>query len=444
MNGKLLTDILIGLAGLSVLAVLVVAANYWRQRRKDRFKYPEGEKPPKSQTKKGEPKPQPAIEAGFILNTIEDGVVMVTADGLVHLFNPAAGLISGWSPQEAVGLDYKNIIRLVDSKGQPLPESSHPFTQALTSGKSARDSNALLAAKDNHSVPISLIVSPVLGPDGLPSGNVVGVFRNVAKEKEEEARRSDFISTASHEMRTPLAAIEGYLSLALNPKTAQVDANAKNYLEKATTSTKHLGELFRDLLTSSKAEDGRLISYPAVVEIGEILAQVAEAARFPAQSKGLELKYSVSAEDYGGKALRPLYYAYVDPNRIREVFQNLIDNAVKYTMSGSIMVRLTGDTATTQIQIQDTGEGIPPEDIPHLFQKFYRVDNSTTRTVGGTGLGLFICRKIVELYNGRIWVESQSGKGSTFFINLPRLDSQQALAMQQKQASTVSPVEQLA
>jgi signal transduction histidine kinase len=104
-----------------------------------------------------------------------------------------------------------------------------------------------------------------------------------------------------------------------------------------------------------------------------------------------------------------------------------------------VTVRLTGDASTVQVQIQDTGSGIPAEDISHLFQKFYRVDNSATRTIGGTGLGLFICKKIVELYNGRIWVESQLGQGSTFFVNLPRLSTQQALDMQQRQSSVVSP-----
>ena len=269
-------------------------------------------------------------------------------------------------------------------------------------------------------MPISLIVSPVLDRNGQPSGSVVGVFRDIAKETEEEKQRSDFISTASHEMRTPLAAIEGYLSLSLNPKTAKVDENAKRYLEKASVSTKHLGELFRDLLTSSKAEDGRLISYPAVVEIGEILEQVSEAARFHAKEKNLELTYSVSSDPAGaaGKTVRPLYYAYVDPNRIREVFQNIIDNAIKYTMEGGLEVRLTGDTTVTQIQVKDTGGGIAAEDIQHLFQKFYRVDNSTTRTVGGTGLGLFICRKIIELYNGRIWVREPAGQGQYLFHQL--------------------------
>jgi two-component system, OmpR family, sensor histidine kinase VicK len=179
------------------------------------------------------------------------------------------------------------------------------------------------------------------------------------------------------------------------------------------------------------------------VEIGSILEQVAEAARFKAKEKNLDIKYIISSQQQvnAGKAIRPLYYAYADPNRIREVFQNIVDNAVKYTMSGQIEVRLTGDNATIQAQFIDTGGGIAAEDIPHLFQKFYRVDNSTTRTVSGTGLGLYICRKIVEMYNGRIWVESQVGHGSTFFINLPRISAQQAQELQQKQDNTVAPLQ---
>lgn len=421
------------IGGLGVISSLVVA---WRRMRQPapQTADPDGIR---RQHFKGE-----HINSDFILGAIQDGVVMVDKNNLIHTFNPAAAVITGWLAEEAVGMDYQTVLPLVNDKGEKLPAAGHPFAQVLASGQSVRDSHAQLATKGGKPLPISLIVSPVLDAAGRPSGNVVGVFRDIAKETEEEKQRSDFISTASHEMRTPLAAIEGYLALSLNPKTARVDENAKKYLEKASMSTKHLGELFRDLLTSSKAEDGRLISYPAVVEIGEILEQVSEAGRFHAKEKNLDLNYAVSSDPANaGKTVRPLYYAYVDPNRIREVFQNIVDNAIKYTMEGGIEVRLTGDPNVTQIQVKDTGDGIPAEDIPHLFQKFYRVDNSTTRTVGGTGLGLFICRKIIELYNGRIWVESEQGKGSTFFINLPRLSSQQALEIQRKQASTISPLD---
>jgi signal transduction histidine kinase len=119
----------------------------------------------------------------------------------------------------------------------------------------------------------------------------------------------------------------------------------------------------------------------------------------------------------------------------QEVITNLFDNAVKYTEAGKISIGLTGDNKVVQFRIHDTGPGIPAEDQPHLFQKFYRVDNSATRTIGGTGLGLFICKKIVELYEGRIWVESVMGMGSTFFINLPRITSERAAQLEAKEAA---------
>lgn len=382
------------------------------------------------------------VHADFILSAIQDGVVMVGSDNVIHLLNPAASDITGWPPKDAIGLDFHNVLSFADNKGQPYPPEANPFTQALSSGQVIRNVTSSLVTKGGKLVPVSLIVSPVISSSEKGVESVVGVFRDISRERAEEEARSDFISTASHEMRTPIAAIEGYLSLALNPKVTKIDDNARKLLVKAQMSTQHLGELFRDLLTSSKADDGRLVSYPAVVEIGEILEQVTDAARFKAKEKNLEVSYTVSADPAaGGKTIRPLYYAYVDPNRIREVFQNIVDNAIKYTMEGRIDVRLTGDSNLTQIQVKDTGGGIGSEDIPHLFQKFYRVDNSTTRTVGGTGLGLYICRKIVELYSGRIWVESEEGKGSTFFINLPRLNSQQALDIQRRQASTISPLD---
>ncbi|MDQ5885039.1 MAG: two-component system, OmpR family, sensor histidine kinase VicK, partial [Patescibacteria group bacterium] len=140
------------------------------------------------------------------------------------------------------------------------------------------------------------------------------------------------------------------------------------------------------------------------------------------------------------KVVRPLYYCHIDPDRLREVITNLFDNAAKYTDTGTISIGIAGDDKVVQIRVQDTGQGIPADDISHLFEKFYRVDTSATRTVGGTGLGLFICRKIIELYNGRIWVESQLNKGSTFYINLPRLGNEKAQQLKSQEESLANTV----
>ncbi|MDB5160925.1 MAG: hypothetical protein JWO96_305 [Candidatus Saccharibacteria bacterium] len=381
------------------------------------------------------------LSADFILGAIDDGVVMVDRNKVIHLFNRAAANITGWAATEAVGKDFTAIMPLIDNKGNPLPPEQHPFIQALVSGRQVRSSDCILNSRNGKQMAISVVVSPIMERPGKPADTVVAVFRDVTTEKAQEQQRSDFISTASHEMRTPITAIEGYLSLALNDKITKIDDNARKYLEKAHTSTEHLGQLFQDLLTSSKADDGRLASNPVVMEMGEVVSQVTEAEQFRAKEKNLELKYIVSSSKdvAGGKVVRPFYYCFVDPIRMNEVLQNIIDNAVKYTPEGSVTVRLTGDASTIQIQVQDTGPGIAAEDIPHLFQKFYRVDSSATRTIGGTGLGLYICKRIIELYDGRIWVESQLDHGSTFFINLPRLTTEQALQKQKNQASMVSP-----
>lgn len=382
-----------------------------------------------------------SLSSDFILSAIEDGVVMVGQDNLIHLFNPAASTITGWPATEAVGLDYHSVLSLVDEHGQPYEPDEHPFAKSSANATTIRDSRGFLSTRNRKLIPISIIVSPVASSQGQPAGSI-GVLRDITTEKQQESQRSEFVSTASHEMRTPIAAIEGYLALSLNPKVVQIDAHAKSYLEKAHAATQHLSTLFQDLLTSSKAEDGRLASYSSVVEIGEVIEQIADAARFNAQKKGLELKYIIGSDNQiaGGKVVRPLFYVYVDPNRMREVIQNLLDNAVKYTNEGSITMALTGNASVVQIQVTDTGGGIPEEDIPHLFQKFYRVDNSMTRTIGGTGLGLFICKKIIEMYQGRIWVESHLGKGSTFYISLPRLTTQQALQKQKNAAQVIPPM----
>ncbi|MGH7240854.1 MAG: sensor histidine kinase [Candidatus Saccharimonadales bacterium] len=374
--------------------------------------------------------------SSIILNAIEDGVVLVDTQGVIRVFNPGASRLTGWATEEAQGLDWRLVLKFVDTKGQAVPDNDVIIAKALKSGQAERTSTAYIATKSNKTVALSFSISPLVDSAKQLTG-VVGVFRDVSVERKEESQRADFISTASHEMRTPVAAIEGYLSLALNDKVANIDAKARDYLEKAHASTQHLGQLFQDLLTSAKAEDGRLTSHPRVVEIGAFTEQLVNDLKFSADKKGLFLESNLTTVAAGAevsKVIRPLYYALVDPDRMREVITNLFDNAVKYTDTGTISISLTGNEQVVQFSIKDTGNGIPAEDIPHLFQKFYRVDNSATRTIGGTGLGLFICRKIVELYQGRIWVESEMGKGSTFLINLPRLTTQKAEALMAEEA----------
>jgi PAS domain S-box-containing protein len=387
-------------------------------------------------------------QSAILIQSIADGVIVIDNEGKIGLVNPAAAAMVEWTTNEATGLDVHLVVKLAKEDGTELPLAENPFTSVLQTKKQLNQ-NYVLTGQHERRQQVSLVISPVAVPGG-GVGGAVAIMHDVSTAKAAEQQRAEFISTASHEMRTPVAAIEGYLALALNEKVSTIDSRARGYLEKAHSSTKHLGQLFQDLLTSAKAEDGRLSNHPGVIEMGAFAEQLAEDLRFGAQKKGLATEFLVGAneaidatsdKDTVAKKVKPLYYVYADPDRLREVLTNIFDNGVKYTDSGKISMGLTGNNEVVQFYIRDTGPGIPAEDIPHLFQKFYRVDNSATRTIGGTGLGLFISRKIIELYHGRIWVESTIGQGSTFFINLPRLDTAKAQLLQKApQASPTAPV----
>ena len=273
----------------------------------------------------------------------------------------------------------------------------------------------------------------------------------MTKEKAEERQKAEFISTASHEMRTPVASIEGYLGLTLNPATATIDQRARDFITKAHRSAEHLGRLFQDLLDVSKADDGRLQSNPEAIDLIPFVSDIVEGLRHKAEDKKLQLIFKPRPGTPGGehsatftsRTLSPAFYIYVDPDQLREVLDNLVENAIKYTPSGRVTVDVTGGSGRVTIAIADTGIGIPVEDQSHLFQKFYRVDNSDTREIGGTGLGLYLSRRLTEVMGGRLWVESAYRQGSTFFLELPRLsehDAQTALAAKAKTAAQVAEV----
>jgi two-component system, OmpR family, sensor histidine kinase VicK len=405
---------------------------------------------------------QERTTVNLILESITDGVMIINTEGVVQALNASCARMLGWAKEDAQNLQYEALLQIAtppkDGKtATPTTQNQERLIIPLTASTGKPQHQiSLIKTRDERQIYVDITASPIFGEEQTDKAairkvvGVITVLRDVDKQKREEQQRSEFISTASHEMRTPVAAIEGYLALALNAKVSTIDVKARSYIEKAHSSTQHLGKLFQDLLTSAKAEDGRLVSHPQVIEMGQYLEQLVDTLRFTAEKKGLLLDFTIGANPTDpnpaatGKVIKPLYYTHADPDRMREVVTNLFDNAVKYTESGKISIGLTGNSEVVQFFIKDTGPGIPPTDLPHLFQKFYRVDNSATRTIGGTGLGLFICRKIVELYKGRIWVESELGKGSTFYINLPRMNNQKAeglLRAEQASAASASPLD---
>ncbi|MGD8374154.1 MAG: ATP-binding protein [Candidatus Woesebacteria bacterium] len=385
---------------------------------------------------------QVANKSEIVINAIAEGVIAIDPQGTIQLINPAAQKIIGWTKQDAIGLDYRSVLKLTDRSNKELIPETSPIHQVLMSNKPLANNDLSLTTMSGKKLLVSLVVSPV-GNAEKATGAII-VFRDITREKEEERQKAEFISTASHEMRTPVAAIEGYLGLAMNPQTATIDDKARTFLEKAHDSTKHLGTLFQDLLTVSRAEDNRLIPHPTVVDITSFMRELTESLTKKAQDKGLFLQFKPGGglqqtEDGSTKNLSPMYYSYVDSGHLREIANNLVDNAIKYTKEGNVIVDVKGNQNNITISVSDTGIGIPPEDISHMFQKFYRIDNSDTREIGGTGLGLYICRRLAEANNGHVWVESALGKGSTFYVQIPRISHERAAELeQQAQAQAAS------
>lgn len=376
-------------------------------------------------------------KAEVVINAITNGVVALNSQGVIELINPAAQRIIGWDSHDALNLDYKSVLKLTDDESNELTPATDPIARALTTNEEARTEDLTLITNSDKKILISLVVSPV----GQPGSGVIVVFRDITKEKVEERGQAEFISTASHEMRTPVASIEGYLGLALNPATAQIDTKARDYIMKAHGVAQHLGRLFQDLLDVSKADDGRLSNNPKVVEVVSFVQEIVESLRPKAEAKGLVLLYKPEPEedpeDKSNRRLNPVYYANIDNDHLREIVSNLVENAIKYTPHGSVSVDVGGDDKHVAISVEDTGIGIPAEDLPHLFQKFYRVDSSDTREIGGTGLGLYLSRRLAEAVGGRVWAESTHKEGSTFTLEIPRISHPEAMQLIEAAANTI-------
>lgn len=374
---------------------------------------------------------QESSKADAIIEAIGDGVIVVNQTGEVLIINPAAQQMTGWSAEDALHLHFESILKLQDGEGKPIDSSLNPISRVLNVGQQVRENEICVITKSGKRVYVAFVVSPM----GNAGDGAIAVFRDITKERDEERAQAEFISTASHEMRTPVASIEGYLGLALNPNTATIDEKARDFINKAHTSAEHLGHLFQDLLDVSKADDGRLKEKPAIIDVVEFTREIIVGLRAKAEEKGLELSYKPDGtkSTAGTTVISPVLYTHVDRDHLREVLDNLVENGIKYTPEGSVTIDVTATEEYVRVSIQDSGVGIPAEDMPHLFQKFYRVDSTDTREIGGTGLGLYLCRKLIEAMDGRIWVESEYKKGSTFYIEIPRIDRMKASEIMERE-----------
>ena len=355
-----------------------------------------------------------------IFSNIGDGIYAVNTKREMILFNPQAEKITGWKSQDTLGLSCRKIMNLKNEQSVSICEKDCPALAVWNTGKNITRDDICFFGKGKGDTKLEGTYTPIKDIDGSVTGAIC-VFRDITKKKEVERMRSEFVSTASHELRTPITAMSGYIELALNKNVCEVDKKGEEYLKKAFNTANAMSNLIKNLLVVTKIEDKKFEYTITNFSLKDLTEEVIEVFEIKAKEKGVELKHNSNPSlTIKGKVVSRSLDVRADKEQIREVLNNLVENAVKFTSKGSISISIDYDDDFAKVCVSDTGVGISENGQKHLFEKFYQVDNSATREVSGTGLGLYITRSIVESFGGSIWVESEEGKGSKFFFTVPR------------------------
>jgi len=341
-----------------------------------------------------------------ILAATSDGMVLLDRDGRVVFANRGFGETLGFTPAALAGLAADDLLVRLEARG-PVPADA--FARALGAPGAARALEPIRCRVERPARRALLLAArPVTTEDGAAQGRLV-TFRDVTAEEQARRAKDDLIGNVSHELRTPLTSIRGFVDLLRAGRVGPLAARQREFLDIVAESVARLGALVSDLLDVDRVETAPLAEEP--VALGALLRAVAAAEQPAVARKGLALAVDAPAD------LRVLG----DEARLRQVFGNLVSNAVKYTRAGGVTVRaraVAGDRAV--IEVEDTGVGIAPEDRARLFERFFRASDAYVREAGGTGLGLSIVKTLVERHGGRVEVESEPGRGSTFRVTLRR------------------------
>ncbi len=355
-----------------------------------------------------------------IIQNMADGVLVLDREDRISVCNPALCGILNVRQEALLGR------RIHDFRDSPDPglaalwEIGAPSAdlmeqlQALAAGDAdAMGLPVVVRREVSLSAPLNRIVmvytTPLLDLAHNPLGQV-RLVRDITRERELERMKSDFVSIVSHELRTPLFYIKGFIELLLQGKVDDPKVRAE-FLTIIRDQTDHLSKLVEDILDTSKMDQGTFLLKRERVPVEDLIRQAVADAEGMASNAGVELRVEIH------EALPEVKGDFV---RLKQVMANLLSNAIKFSKSGGVAtVRGLRKPGEVWLQVEDRGTGIPAQSLPHVFDKFFQVESSQTRSSGGAGLGLYIAKQIVERLGGRIWAESELGKGSRFTVALP-------------------------
>jgi len=342
------------------------------------------------------------------LENVGEGLAAIDLKGNIILWNRAAGVISGWQKEEVFGKQLSDFIRFIHERDR-TPNMAF-IDEAILLGKTQKaGGDTVLATKYDKDVFVNVTASPISDGRGHVTSAIV-IFRDITNERELQKTREEFASLATHELRTPVAAIKGYASLLLDKNSGYLSETHKKYIERISHANEKLLALINAILNVSRIELGMLAIQPQPT----YLPDVAEAVLAELSPKIEEKKLNVK-KDYD----RQLTIVDLDPGLMNAVLQNLLSNAVKYSPDGgTINLQIKKEDEDILIRVADNGCGIPKNQQSKIFSKLFRADNVAQKTEG-TGLGLYIVKSVLDQFGGKIWFESDEKKGTTFFVTTP-------------------------
>jgi PAS domain S-box-containing protein len=349
-------------------------------------------------------------EAEALFTSIGDGAISTDEFGRITRVNPAAQNLLGYTEKELLGAWFPKKITAVTFDDAPVNLIDRPITKAFLTGKPISD-KFYYRRKNGQKVPVAVNVSPIL-LNGKPLG-AIEVFRDITLEQEVDRMKSEFISLASHQLRTPLSAIKTYTHMLFDGYTGELNTAQKNSLSTIIGASNRMNELISTLLNITRMESGTIAVTPKLVRIDILAEDVVKELALMAESKFIKLATAASPKT--GITLS------TDSLILKEVLTNLVSNAIKYTPEkGRVVIKLRLQGDTVRVEVKDSGWGIPEFSQDQIFSKFFRAHNIVKRETTGTGLGLYLVKGLVDALGGRIWFTSEEGKGTSFFFSLPR------------------------